>query len=86
MRQSPIFLVALLAGVAPIEAQHCGEPIDVEIVGDYAYIAGFLGYGLAVVDISVPTDPVFNGWVSTVGEANDINLSGDGTIRTELVQ
>jgi hypothetical protein len=78
MRVVAVFAAALMISAVPIEtAAYCGVPIDVEIVGDYAYIAGFLGYGLAVVDVSDPTNPIFNGWVSTIGEANDINLSGN---------
>ena len=53
-----------------------GETKDIQVVGNYAYVA--LGYGgLYIFDVSTPDTPVFMGKYDTVGTAMDVFMQGN---------
>jgi hypothetical protein len=51
-----------------------GGASGVEVVGDYAYVAG--GSGLRIVNISNPAAPVLTGQVTTASQASDVAVNG----------
>jgi len=52
-----------------------GRRSDIEVSGNYAYVA--TGDGLEVIDVDDPTDPFVVGSVSTPGAAGRLAVSGD---------
>jgi hypothetical protein len=54
-----------------------GIASDVEVVGNYAYVADGWDGGLQIIDISNPTNPIFIGNYDTNGVANDVEVVGN---------
>jgi hypothetical protein len=53
-----------------------GQCVDVEVHGNYAYLAAW-GDGLMVIDITSPTSPVFVGQWDAPARAEGLTISGD---------
>ncbi len=51
-----------------------GTPRGITIVGNYAYIVG--SNGLAIIDISIPTNPILKGSIGLPGYGNKIQVEG----------
>jgi hypothetical protein len=54
-----------------------GIASDVEVVGNYAYVADGWDGGLQIIDISNPTNPIFIGNYDTNSVANDVEVVGN---------
>ncbi len=89
VRSTYAYVVAPLFGLgvvdisdptAPVEVGICntpGEPQDIAVAGDYAYVVGGSTGGLRVIDVSNPTAPVEVGFCDTPGSAHDVALDRD---------
>ena len=76
---SGFLVVDIRNPAAPLFAGSCGmpsRPYDVEIRGNFAYVAGGTS-GLVAINISDPSTPSFAGGYDTPGTSRGIDVSGD---------
>ena len=67
---------ALLPGKWPAYARFGGDAVDVKVAGNFAYVALYEA-GLAIFDVSNPTNGVLAGTCETIGTAQGLDVSGN---------